>query len=120
MTYVMATKFNDVPYNTPHKNATTYAAAALAHLRHFDFLDHRLLAYLLAPSNVLALAGLRAMSPYNDALHPDIDASLFKKELVARGFLWVDENPTVVKPPLSSFALINLDVADRLADRYPL
>jgi hypothetical protein len=110
----------EIPYVSPPKTSVEYAEAALARLRRFERVDPRLLAYLLAPSNVLVLAGLRSMSPYNDRLHPDIDMDLFQKMLAENDLLWLDENPSLVKPELASFALINLKVADHLADSYPM
>lgn len=109
-----------LPYQKPRHEAQVYARRALEVLREAGQVDARLLAYLLAPSNVLALAGLRGYSPYNDALPDDIDMTTFGEVLTKHGLLWLDEHPNVANPPLPSFALVNFDVADRLHEQYPL
>ncbi|MCP3797983.1 hypothetical protein NLX83_01800 [Allokutzneria sp. A3M-2-11 16] len=114
----MAFKTTEISYVPPETK--DYATRALTLLHTFERFDRRLLAHMLAPSNVLALAGLRSMSPYNDRLRFEIDTKQFKKLLASHGFLWLNEQPNVTDPELPSYALINFNVADNLAATYPL
>lgn len=108
------------PYIPPHHPAQSYACRALEVLEEAERLDVRLLAFLLAPSNVLALAGLRSYSPYNDALPADVDSAAFGEIIAKYDLLWLDEQPNIENPPLASFALVNFHVVDRLYEQYPL
>jgi hypothetical protein len=116
----MKPTFSEIPYAPPKATAKDYTGRALALLQAFERLDPRLLAYMLAPSNVLALAGLRSFSPYNDRLRLDLDMPQFETLLANNGFLWLNENPNGSDSDLPSYALVNFDVADHLSEAYPL
>jgi hypothetical protein len=116
----MNTVISEIPYVPPKEAPEFYATRALERLRAFELLDPRLLAYMLAPSNVLALAGLRSFSPYNDAFNFDVDIREFEKVLASYGLLWLNENPNEHSSYMTSYALVNFDVADQLNIMYPL
>ncbi|WP_329101628.1 hypothetical protein [Streptomyces sp. NBC_01439] len=116
----MKAAFSEIPYVPPKATAKDYAGRALELLRGFEHLDPRLLAYMLAPSNILALAGLRSFSPYNDKLRFNLDMPKFEKLLSDNGLLWLNENPNGNDSDLPSYALVNFDVADHLSEAYPL
>jgi hypothetical protein len=116
----MNVAISEIPYVPPAEAPEFYAACSLERLRAFEQLDSRLLAYMLAPSNVLALAGLRSFSPYNSALNFDVDMPKFEKLLVSYELIWINESPNVADPRMTSYALVNFNVADQLSRTYPL
>lgn len=112
------TDFTELQYRTPDSDSASYIKTAVDVISSMQDEVPNAVRYLLEPSNILVLAGLRSVSPYNsfEELTRDESARL-SASLRKQGFSVLKE-ATVYEPPSSIYSVVNILVLQKLSGRY--
>lgn len=115
-------KYQELGYSLPNISAEKAAQDAIAILDELASIDGAFLFYCIQPSNILALAGLRAQSPYNE-FHPDFGPEkqhMLEEILHKQDFEIMLENDTYSGDTRYIFLLNNVKAFHDLPIQYEI
>lgn len=111
-----------IEYIPPKITADEAAKQAFKVLADVEKLGGEYLYYCIQASNILALAGLRALSPYNE-FHPDFSAEKVERlneVLKKHNCCVLQQDEYGSAPDRRDFSIMNVDALQDTSNRYPI